>query len=193
MYLESRLHKIIRRVPHIHFHGNRTEKKIALTFDDSPTTQTNYLLRLLTDYKIKATFFVVGDKAREQPEALQQIMEQGSEIGNHSYSHKQLLFQSKNDIASEIIKTEQVLEENGVQTRLFRPPYGNIGLNTYKVAKQAGYDIIMADVDPRDWKQDNYKRIENHIKEYTTNGSIICLHDGINGSKENYEMKVLLR
>ncbi|MFH0999091.1 MAG: polysaccharide deacetylase family protein [Pseudomonadota bacterium] len=106
--------------------GKSGEQAVALTFDDGPDPlSTPDLLRLLAKHQVKATFFVIGEKASEHPELVREIVRQGHSIGNHTYTHDNLmLLKNRHHLLNEIEKTQNVLRELGVISYAFRPPVG---------------------------------------------------------------------
>ena len=91
-------------------------KVVALTYDDGPSPpSTNQLLDILDRYQVKATFFEIGRNIEKHPEIVQMIVARGDELGNHSYSHKDMMFKPREFLLSEIEKTDQLLQEFGVK------------------------------------------------------------------------------
>ena len=154
-------------------HQNK-DKKIALTFDDGPHPRlTLKILSILERYDVKATFFVVGENVENYAPVLQQILAQGHEIGNHTYSHDKI------DV-DELERCENAIYEClEYKTKLFRPPEGHVNESVKSVAQQMGYDIILWDVDTRDWDHTRPEKILNIINTQVRSGSIILMHDYI--------------
>ena len=99
------------------------EKKVWLTFDDGPTPKiTPFVLDTLLFYNVKATFFCLGKQVLKHPEILQRIKAEGHSIGNHSYSHPNGFTACTNKYLEDVKKCQQIIPE----TKLFRPPFGNI-------------------------------------------------------------------
>lgn len=157
-----------------------TEKKTYLTFDDGPTPEvTEWVLSVLKQHNIKATFFCIGDNVRKHPEIFQKVIQEGHSIGNHTYNHLQGWKTSDKDYLENVKLCETVL--NNLQTanrKLFRPPYGKIRLSQSAKLRKLGYKIIMWDVLSADFdiRISPEKCLENTIKN-TTQGSIIVFHD----------------
>ena len=85
---------------------------IALTFDDGPQSPyTNELLSVLREKGAKATFFVIGRQLEKFPALGEQIVKEGHELGNHSYSHKRMIFKSPDLIQSELTKTDRLIRQ----------------------------------------------------------------------------------
>jgi peptidoglycan/xylan/chitin deacetylase (PgdA/CDA1 family) len=152
---------------------------IALTFDDGPhATNTPRLLEMLAKRHIKATFFVIGECAREYPEILKRTAAEGHEIGNHSWSHPNLAKMSDEAVRSQLQKTADAIQAVGVKPTLMRPPYGNLTPRQRRwVNEEFGYKIILWDVDPLDWKYRNSARVKKELLAGARPGSILLAHD----------------
>ena len=125
---------------------------------------------------------------------MQEIIESGSEIGNHSYNHPSLIFKSKKFIRREIQKTDEELKKLNIKTNFFRPPHGSWGFNLASTANQLTKKIILWDVDPSDWSKPEIKKAIHHILSNSKCGSIIDLHDFAEGIGENNNLiKILNR
>ena len=100
------------------------KKKIFLTFDDGPIPGlTDWLLDLLAEKEVRATFFCVGQNIKKHPELFQRIVNEGHAVGNHSFNHLNG-FETPRDVYLKNIQiTDDAIEELGIQTDLFRPPY----------------------------------------------------------------------
>lgn len=152
-------------------HGDRDKNKISLTFDDGLVlNHTMELLDILDNYKVKATFFLLGKWSILYPDIVQEISKRGHLVGNHGYSHSK--------INGEFKKAQQVIEKiAGNDIKYLRPPHGWLhypGLRQF----QSTTKIIKWDVCPRDWQQPGGDIIVQRVVKKTRNGSIILLHDG---------------
>ncbi len=153
---------------------------IALTFDDGPSDKlTPQLLDLLARHHIKATFFVVGENAAEYPEILRRAVREGHEIGNHSWSHPDFAKMSDEGVRREIKRTEEAITDAiGTRPTLLRPPYGAVTTRQkHFIHDELGYEIILWDVDPLDWKKPGPSVVSNRILKETRPGSIVLAHD----------------
>ncbi len=135
------------------------------------------MLEILSKYNVKATFFVGGYWVAKYPNVLCKIVENGHEIGNHGYFHKQhstlTLEQNKN----EIISCEKVVYETcGVVTKLFAPPSGDFGKLTLSAAESLGYKIIMWSKDTVDWRDKNAELIFSRATKDAQGGDLILMH-----------------
>lgn len=159
------------------------EKVVALTFDDAPSSKSDEVLRILNEYDIKATFYVVGRNMEAYPEEGKRIAGMGHDLGNHSYSHERFLLKPFSFIASEIERTNGLIRKTGYKDIIsFRPPNGKklIGLPWYLARRDI--TTVMWDVEPDTYVLDglNEKEREDFIVSYTVEntkpGSIILLH-----------------
>ena len=153
---------------------------IALTFDDGPDRKlTPRLLDLLAQHHIHATFFVVGENAAQYPDILQRAVREGHEIGNHSWSHPNFAKMSEESVRSQVKRTEEAIEDaTGARPTLLRPPYGSITARQKRwLHEDMGYEIILWDVDPLDWKNPGPSVVTNRILKETRAGSIVLSHD----------------
>lgn len=161
-------------------HGNTTEKVVALTYDDGPNPPyTNQLLEILQHNQIKATFFVIGKQAEKYPETVRLILSKGHEVGNHSYSHTQLIFKNLFFVHSEIEKTDRILRQLGVKQEInFRAPYGRKLLALPYILVKMQKKNILWNVDSKDYEASNSESIVNCVIKNVRSGSIILMHDG---------------
>ena len=153
---------------------------IALTFDDGPNQKlTPRLLDLLAEHHIHVTFFVLGENAEQHPEILQRAAREGHEIGNHSWSHPNLAKLSEENVRSQIKRTEELITNiTGSRPAVFRPPYGSLTTHQkHFIHDELGYEIILWDVDPLDWKEPGPSVVSNRILKETRPGSIVLSHD----------------
>ena len=159
--------------------GSSSQKAVALTFDDGPDPLlTPRLLALLQQHQVKATFFVTGQKAAEHPEIMQAILLHGHSVGNHSYSHNNLvMFKSCKSIIMEIASTQEVLSSFGVLALAFRPPVGVTGPRLGPALLKSGKYIVNYSCRAFDggnrWISNLSKKILNRIRP----GDIVLLHD----------------
>jgi peptidoglycan/xylan/chitin deacetylase (PgdA/CDA1 family) len=153
---------------------------IAMTFDDGPSaTLTPKLLDILAAHRIKATFFVIGENVAEHPEIVARAAREGHEIGNHSWSHPNFGKMSDDGVRSQLQRTDDAIKSAiGSRPTLLRPPYGSITAREKRwIHDQFGYEIILWDVDPYDWKRPGPSVVRNRILKETRPGSIVLSHD----------------
>ena len=173
--------------PIVYHEGAGDEHAVTLTFDDGPDpTWTPQILDILKAHHIKATFFLVGSQAETYPNLVKRLVEEGHEIGNHTYTHPNLSEISTKQIGIELNATQWLIEGiTGRSTTLFRPPY-NADSRPTKVAELAplkqvqddlGYLIVLENIDPEDWARPGVSEILQRVKDQREDGNIILLHD----------------
>jgi peptidoglycan/xylan/chitin deacetylase (PgdA/CDA1 family) len=135
---------------------------------------TPWILEVLDKYKIKATFFCVGENVRKYPELYNMLLERGHRAGNHTFNHIQgIRFRSKNYIRNIAEATKYI------DSDLFRPPHGHMRFPQVLRLRKL-FRIIMWDVVTRDYSPHmTAKGVLNNVKRYARNGSIIVFHDSL--------------
>lgn len=153
------------------------QKLIALTFDDAPTEQTPEVLKILADKKVPATFYAIGQGIEKYLEQTKEIVKQGHELGNHSYSHQRLILKFPSFIKSEIEQTNQLIRSVGYAGEItFRPPNGKKFFFLPWYLQQNNIKTIMWDVEPDTYVAGNTEQIVKYTLEKTKPGSIILIH-----------------
>jgi peptidoglycan-N-acetylglucosamine deacetylase len=155
-------------------------RKLALTYDDGPNhPYTGDLLEVLARHGVRATFFMIGKYVAGRPEIARAVAQGGHEIGNHTFSHPNLVFCSANQIESELRQCEAALADAvGEHSRWFRPPFGGRRPAVLRIVRRLGFEPIMWSVSARDWKLPSARAIEEHVAEHTRGGDVILMHDG---------------
>ena len=178
--------------------GKVKGKTIALTFDDGPDSYyTPRILYILKKYNVKASFFLIGQNAADNPDVVQRMYNEGHDIGNHTYTHPNIAETSPRRTTMELNATQRLIQEiTGHSTILFRPPY-EADAEPSKPdeiipiirSQELGYVMIGELIDPEDWQAPEpaelYKRIMNNIG----NGNIMLLHDA--GGNRDSTLKIL--
>lgn len=172
------------------------QKTVALTFDDGPhETQTDKILEVLDKYNVKATFFVLGKSAAENPDVLKRVIAAGHEIGNHTYSHTLLSKKGEDSFFDDVDKNRSFLKEKfGVETTLLRPPGGCFSEASIERAASAGYKYVLWSwkTDARDWAGTSAAVIASTIENNMHGGDIILLHDSVYGGSHTAEALEML-
>ncbi|HHU77163.1 MAG TPA: polysaccharide deacetylase family protein [Firmicutes bacterium] len=155
---------------------------VALTFDDGPDPRfTPDILDILAEEDVKATFFMVGKHVEKYPHIAQQVLEAGHEIGNHTYSHANLLQAPLGRITTEIERGEKaIFNATGLRPSLFRPPRGLYEAKLMEETKERGYTITLWSLSSNDWLEMRPVDISRTILQNVTPGDIILFHDSGN-------------
>ncbi|WP_057914191.1 polysaccharide deacetylase family protein [Peribacillus muralis] len=153
------------------------KKVIALTFDDGPhPSHTMSILKVLEKHDAHATFFVLGNRVQHYPEVLHKMLEQGNEIGNHSWDHPQLTRLDNGKVKGQIQSTQNAIDKaTGSKPKMIRPPYGAINDNVRE--DMDDLKVVLWDIDPEDWKYRNEKKIVNKVMSKAKDGKVILMHD----------------
>ncbi|WP_416327669.1 polysaccharide deacetylase family protein [[Eubacterium] hominis] len=156
---------------------DKDKPMVALTFDDGPSKKyTASILDALKEYNASATFFVLGSNAENAPDLLQRMVLEGNEIGNHTFSHKQLTTLSKEGIEEEIKETKECIYQiTHTYPQVLRPPYGSKNDLVLQCANDA--KVVTWTLDTRDWKDRDAKIVVERILKEVKDGDIILMHD----------------
>ena len=160
--------------PSITWRKENAQNNIWLTFDDGPHPEvTPFILNVLKEEQVKATFFLVGEQMEKHPELLNQIISEGHIVANHSYSHKNGWLSNNSTYFNDIEKCQKLIPEN----KLYRPPYGKISPLQISHLKK-NYKIILWDVLSWDFSLYNTpKKVKESVLKNTVSGSIIVFHN----------------
>jgi len=153
---------------------------VALTFDDGPhASNTPRLLNILRSRNVKATFYVIGKNVDLYPGIVRRTVDEGHEIGNHTYNHPKLSSMSMSAVNQELKRTkDSIVQACGIAPKTMRPPYGALLQNQRQsIYESFGYPTIMWSVDPMDWRRPGVSVVTSRILSGTTQGGIILLHD----------------
>jgi peptidoglycan-N-acetylglucosamine deacetylase len=159
---------------------NRGTRQLALTFDDGPNDpHTLRLLEVLARHNVKATFFLIGRYVKQRPDIARELAQAGHVVGNHTFSHPNLIFASARETKTQLRDCQQVLTDAvGEHSRLFRPPFGGRRPGTLKIVRALGLEPVMWNVTGWDWKGKPAEYVEKKVSEQIRGGDVILLHDG---------------
>jgi len=154
---------------------NRHERSVYLTFDDGPIPEaTPFILDVLREHGVHATFFMVGDNVRKYPDLYKRILTEGHQIGNHTHNHIGGIRHSLHEYSYNVEKANAY-----INAHLFRPPHGWMRLAQYALLSRK-YKVVMWDLVTRDYsKWLTAEDVVNNVKHYARNGSIITFHDSL--------------
>ncbi|MDQ2825059.1 MAG: glycosyltransferase [Verrucomicrobiota bacterium] len=172
--------------PTLYHQGAGGEHQVTITFDDGPDPEwTPRILDILKAANVKAAFFLVGANAERYPGIVRRIVNEGHEIGNHTYYHPNLALCWPEHIRLELNATQLLIESiTGRATTLFRPPYAAdtnptqvSDLTPLQIAQDLNYLVVLENIDPQDWAKPGADIILQRVKQQRRDGSIILLHD----------------
>jgi peptidoglycan/xylan/chitin deacetylase (PgdA/CDA1 family) len=158
-------------------HGSR---QIALTYDDGPNKAcTPRLLEVLERHQVKATFFMLGRYVTLLPKLAQEVAAAGHAIGNHTFTHPNLIFCSPVQMRMQVEECDRALRDHvGEHTSLFRPPFGGRRPSVLRAARAMGFAPVLWSVTGYDWNTDPPEKIEARVARQVRGGDVILLHDG---------------
>ncbi len=158
------------------------ERAVYLTFDDGPIPEsTPFILKTLKEFDAHATFFMVGDNVRKYPHLFRQIVEEGHQLGNHTYNHLGGLKHLTKTYLDNVEKANQL-----IGAHLFRPPHGWMTAAEYHFLRKK-YQIVMWDLVTRDYSRRlTAADVVENVRRYTRNGSIITFHDSLKSIDKLY-------
>lgn len=159
---------------------------VALTFDDGPTDHTPEVLEQLSSMKVPATFYLNGSDAHRHREQVAAIANAGHEIGNHSYSHRRMVFVSENTVSDEIERTDEAILQAGYDGPLtFRPPYGKKLWTLPRYLASRDRVTVMWDVAPDSAGNPDADEIVEQTVRTVRPGSIVLLHVMVDSRSES--------
>jgi polysaccharide deacetylase family sporulation protein PdaB len=158
--------------------GPSSKRQVALTFDDGPDLEyTPQILDVLKKYNVQATFFVVGNRTKAHPEIVKRMVEEGHEVGSHSYNHPNLPELSPSDFRYQLKQADEILQPLiKYSPKLFRPPYGAIDEEQIKWLASQHYTIVNWNVDSLDWKGLSDDQVADNVLSNVSPGAIILQH-----------------
>ena len=182
MFIEQPPQFIRQLYPRACWRMDASVRAVYLTFDDGPIPEvTPWVLDVLDKYRIKATFFMVGDNVHKHPAEYQMVVERGHRIGNHTHNHLRGIEEPTEHYVSNVAEANSLLK-----TTLFRPPHGFMRMNQYRALCEH-YHIVMWDLVTRDYNPKlSGEQVLNKVKRYVRNGSIITFHDSLRATHNLY-------
>ncbi|NOV02274.1 polysaccharide deacetylase family protein [Paenibacillus sp. LMG 31457] len=161
-------------------------RQVALTFDDGPDDKyTSRILDILKKEQVKATFFLIGEHAKQHPQMVKRIVDEGHAVGNHSWDHPNLVQADADKIRSEITSTDDEIKRiTGKEPTLFRAPYGAVSSPVLEIASSTGHQLIGWSVDTLDWDGKSVVDILSNVRKEVRPGAIVLQHSA-GGKKGN--------
>jgi peptidoglycan-N-acetylglucosamine deacetylase len=156
-------------------------RELALTFDDGPNDPyTFHLLEVLAKHGVSATFFMIGRYVKQRPEIAAAVARAGHAIGNHTFTHPNLIFRTPAQVRAEITACEQALDDAVERNHrpLFRPPWGARTPVVLRTVRQLGMTPVLWSVTGFDWNAGSAADIKNEVTRQVRGGDVVLLHDG---------------
>jgi peptidoglycan/xylan/chitin deacetylase (PgdA/CDA1 family) len=155
--------------------------RLALTFDDGPDERhTPAILDVLARHEVRATFFMLTERAEALPELARRVREEGHEVALHGLDHARLTKLASPEVRKRVAggryRLEKVIQR---EVKFFRPPYGSQSLRTWLIARKAKMRVVVWTADLRDWAEGKPSDVARAGVEAAASGAILLLHDGI--------------
>ncbi|MCQ4023101.1 MULTISPECIES: polysaccharide deacetylase family protein [unclassified Ruminococcus] len=172
------------------YNVDKTEKVCSISFDAAwGNEQTQSLLDILDKYKVKSTFFLVGEWVDKYPDDVKKISDKGHDVGNHSDTHAHLPQLGNDGILKELQGCNEKIEAiTGKCPTLFRPPYGDYNNAVVEVTNSIDMYCVQWNIDSLDWKDPSPQDMVSRIKNNLCSGSIILMHNGAKNTPEALPM-----
>jgi peptidoglycan-N-acetylglucosamine deacetylase len=158
----------------------RGSRLLALTYDDGPNDPYTWrVMELLERHGVKATFFLIGQFVQQKPEIARALVAAGHVIGSHTWGHPNLIFCSTSEVHRQLEQAQKaIFDAMGIETKLFRPPFGGRRPATLRAIRAFGLLPIMWNVTCYDWRAKSAEKIVAHAQRQIRGGDVILLHDG---------------
>jgi peptidoglycan/xylan/chitin deacetylase (PgdA/CDA1 family) len=166
-----------------------TSKRLALTFDDGPTTQfTARVLNTLAAEEVTATFFMIGACIDKHRDLAERVHDEGHTLGNHTYDHYTAAIQSPDDVKKTVERgADAVARITGERPRWFRPVRGQITGALLQAVAGAGHDLAMWSVSRgAEAADDDARAVRDHYIDSIEDGAVVIFHDGIGRSSFDF-------
>lgn len=164
----------------VFWRGPARSQRVALTFDDGPTTLTPAYLDVLDRFGARATFFVVGEQCEQDPAMVAEIVARGHEVAAHGYTHRPFPdLQQLRALRDELDRTATLLPASSRRRPFVRPPRGAVSLGSLAACAAAGYTTALWSFDPGDWRTESAADVVDAFRTHPIGpGAIALLHDG---------------
>ena len=162
------------------FVRGKNPRQLALTYDDGPNDpHTLHLLDVMAKHDVRATFFLIGRYVQQRPQIARAIAQAGHALGNHTFTHPNLVFCSQMKTRIQLEECTRAIEDATGQTpTLFRPPFGGRRPSTLRIVRELGLTPVMWNVTGFDWNAHSSEAVERKVSKQVRGGDVILLHDG---------------
>ena len=157
--------------------ARRAGPRVALTFDDGPDEHTVSLLDLLDRLRVRATFFVIGERCATHRAELHEIVRRGHEVAPHGYSHTRFPLLDAASLRDELARTAELLPPSQRRPAILRPPGGHVSLRTLAQCARHGYTTVLWSIDSFDAETKDPTTVAENAAA-AESGDIVLLHEG---------------
>ncbi|MEO8550680.1 MAG: polysaccharide deacetylase family protein [Kofleriaceae bacterium] len=167
------------RVPGLLRRGVATSRRVAITFDDGPDEMTGRYLDLLDDLGVPATFFVLGEHARNHPEAVREYVRRGHQVAGHGYDHQRFTKLTRAELIDQCRRTDEAIGGQPSGNSWVRPPHGSLDSMSLISLRAAGYVVALWSLDSCDYgDRDVGSLVERCSPPAATGGEVLLFHEG---------------
>lgn len=168
-----------RRYPEVLFQVElpSSQRVVALTLDDAPSSETGKILDLLKAYNAKATFFVIGGQVKGREDLLKRMHAEGHEIGNHAWADEPSLRLPLSELERQVKEVESLIPKNSNGAKYFRPGSGFFNAKLVETVTALGYRVVLGGIYPHDPQIHNPRMNARHVLSMVRPGGIIIMHD----------------
>ncbi len=153
--------------------------RVALSFDDGPTTLTARTLEVLDDLGAPATFFLTGKAVEAEPGVITSYLRRGHQIGSHGFDHTRFPALSRRDLLTQLARTDRALGGHSFGRAWVRPPHGALDVRSTVTLLSAGYRIALWSIDSHDHRERDPSEIVRRLGSARVEaGDVILLHEG---------------
>lgn len=176
-------------VSYLNVQPAQDQKLVAITFDDGPSEYSLKIAEILKEHNAQATFFDIGNNVQAHPDIVKRVKELGHQVACHSMTHPPFTSSSADVIHQEITNSTAKLHDLGVDTKIFRAPYGAFSLREWGILQDGITALIGWTIDTLDWKKPGVETIVKNATQTMKPGSIILCHAG--GGKRDQTVEAL--
>ncbi|CZT01915.1 hypothetical protein WAI453_007883 [Rhynchosporium graminicola] len=154
-----------------------SQRIVALTLDDAPSSETPHILDLLKAHNATATFFIIGSQALQHPKIIQRIHAEGHELGNHAMTDSPSFRLPLSELSHQIAEVDALLPGNSNSMKYFRPGSGWFNAGMRERVERAGYRLVLGGVYPHDPQIARPRLNAWHVLSLVRPGSVVVMHD----------------
>ena len=154
---------------------------VALTIDDGPDGRVSpRLLDLLAEREVRASWFLLTERAEQHPDLVSRMLDEGHEVALHGLDHRRVSTMPALEVAGYLAMARERLEQvTRTPVTRYRPPYGSQSLTSFRAARDLGLQVVVWSADAQDWIDRDASSVARDASEATTPGGILLLHERI--------------
>jgi len=167
------------RVPGLLRRGPATSKRVALTFDDGPDALTPRYLDLLDELGVPATFFVIGERAAQEPDVMREYVRRGHQVAGHGYDHTRFTELSRRELLDQVARTDRAIGGQASGRSWVRPPHGSLDAASLIGLRTSGHVVALWSVDSCDYSERDPAQLAARCAPGRVSaGDVLLFHEG---------------